>query len=132
VAELSEGYDARVGTGGLRLSAGIRQQIGAARAILSEPFILIVDEATASLDPESAESVNRAIRQAMQGRTCVMIVHRVLMARDADHVAVVHEGQIAEEGTHDELLRQPEGLYRTLFARQYGERRLPPARGTEP
>lgn len=131
VAELGGGYDTRVGTGGLKLSAGIRQQIGVARAILSEPFILIVDEATASLDPESAENVNQAIRQAMQGRTCVMIVHRVLMARDADHVAVVHEGQVAEEGTHDELLGQPEGLYRTLFAKQYGEERLPPARGGE-
>ena len=128
VAELSKGYDTRLGTGGLKLSAGIRQQIGVARAILSEPFILLVDEATASLDPESAENVNQAIRQAMQGRTCVMIVHRVLMARNADHVAVVHEGQVAEEGTHDELLQQPEGLYRTLFARQYGEQRLPPTR----
>jgi ABC-type multidrug transport system fused ATPase/permease subunit len=132
VAELSEGYETRLGTGGLKLSAGIRQQIGVARAILSEPFILIVDEATASLDPESAENVNQAIREAMQGRTCVMIVHRVLMARNADHVAVVHEGQVAEEGTHDELLQQPEGLYRTLFAKQYGEQRLPPTRRAEP
>ena len=73
----------------------------------------------------------RGIPERAVGRTCVMIVHRVLMARDADHVAVVHDGQVAEEGTHQDLLEQPEGLYRTLFAQQYGEQRLPPARGGE-
>lgn len=131
VAGLAKGYDTRVGTGGLKLSAGIRQQIGVARALISEPFILIADEATATLDPESAENVNRAVRQAMQGRTCIVIVHRVLMARDADHVAVVHEGHVTEEGTHDELIQKPKSLYRALFAKQYGEERLPPARRAE-
>ena len=127
VGQLSRGYDTRVGAGGLRLATGSRQRIGLARALLSEPLILIVDEATASLDPDSAELVNAAVREAMQGRTCILIVNRVLMARDADHIVVMHEGQVVEDGAHDDLARRPGGLYRTLLARQYGEDRLPPA-----
>ncbi|MFP4058036.1 MAG: ABC transporter ATP-binding protein [Candidatus Brocadiia bacterium] len=127
VASLPEGYETRLGTGGIALSAGVRQQIGIARALLSEPFILIMDEATASLDPDSAEAVNQAVRQAMAQRTCILIVHRMLMARDADRVTVLHEGQVAEEGTHEELIARQDGLYRTLYALQYGEQRLPPA-----
>ena len=124
---LAQKYGTRLGTGGLKLSAGVQQQIGIARALLSEPFILIADEATASLDPMTAEAVNEAISRAMEGRTFILIVSRVLMARQADEVAVLDEGQIVATGTHDELLAQPDSLYRDLFARQYGEDRLPPA-----
>ena len=124
---LAQKYGTRLGTGGLKLSAGVQQQIGIARALLSEPFILIADEATASLDPMTAEAVNEAISRAMEGRTFILIVSRVLMARQADEVAVLDEGQIVATGTHDELLTQPDSLYRDLFARQYGEDRLPPA-----
>ena len=124
---LAQKYGTRLGAGGLKLSAGVQQQIGIARALLSEPFILIADEATASLDPMTAEAVNEAISRAMEGRTFILIVSRVLMARQADEVAVLDEGQIVATGTHDELLAQPDSLYRDLFARQYGEDRLPPA-----
>ena len=127
VQELIDGYESRVGTGGLKLSTGIQQKIGVARALLSEPLILIADEATASLDPESAEMINDAIWGAMENRTCIMVVHRVLMARPADTVLVMRDGQVEEAGSHEKLLTKPEGLYRRLFAQQYGRDRLPPA-----
>jgi ABC-type multidrug transport system fused ATPase/permease subunit len=126
VERLSKGYDTRVGTGGLKLSTGVRQQMGVARALVSEPLLLIVDEATASLDPDSASEVNQAIWDAMAGRTCIMIVNRVLMARDAEQVVVMHDGQIAEAGRHDELIAREGSLYRDLYGKQYGEHRLPP------
>ena len=131
VEGLAKGYDTRLGTGGLKLSTGARQRIGVARALISEPFILIVDEATASLDPESAEVVNEAIRNAMEGRTCIMIVHRVLMARDADQVVVMDDGKVVEKGNHDELIVQPNSLYREIYGKQYGEDRLPPEKKKE-
>jgi ATP-binding cassette, subfamily B, bacterial MsbA len=125
VVELRDGYETRLGSGGLRLSTGNQQKIGIARALISDPFILIVDEATANMDPETAESVNAAIRRAMEGRTCIMIVHRLLMARDTDEVVVMNEGSVVQEGEHDALLQDADGLYRSLFAAQYGDDRLP-------
>ena len=110
----------------MKLSAGVQQQIGVARALVSDPFILIVDEATASLDPETADTVNRAILELMRGHTTILIVSRVLMARAADQVAVMDNGQIVESGDHDSLLREHDSLYRELFVKQYGEERLPP------
>jgi ATP-binding cassette, subfamily B, multidrug efflux pump len=127
VERLSKGYDTRVGTGGLKLPTGVRQQVGVARALISEPLLLIVDEATASLDPDSASEVNQAIWDAMAGRTCIMVVNRLLMARDAEHVVVMSDGQVAEAGEHEQLLASEGSLYRELYARQYGEDRLPPA-----
>jgi ATP-binding cassette subfamily B protein len=126
IASLAHGYDSRVGTGGLRLSAGIQQKIGIARALLSEPDILIIDEAVAPLDPESADEANRAILEAMSGRTCLMIVHRVLMATECDSVLVMDDGRAVESGSPESLLRRPQGLYRRIFRMQYGEDRLPP------
>jgi ABC-type multidrug transport system fused ATPase/permease subunit len=128
VEKLSRGYDTRLGTGGLKLSAGTQQRIGIARALISEPFILIVDEATASLDPESAEAANKAIRDSFEGRTCIMIVNRALMARDADSIAVMDEGKVVETGLHDELIMEPDSLYREIYGKQYGEERLPPVK----
>jgi ABC-type multidrug transport system fused ATPase/permease subunit len=126
VKEFAKGYDTRLGTGGITLSAGDRQRIGIARALISNPLILIADEATATMDPESAEQINAAMREAMDGRTCIFIVNRVLMARDADRVIVMNEGRVVETGQHEELLRHPGGSYRDLFGKQYGEERLPP------
>lgn len=128
VANLAHEYGTRLGTGGLKLSTGAQQRIGIARALLSEPFVLIVDEATASLDPESAEAINDAIYRAMEGRTCIVIVHRVLMARDADRVVVMDEGKVVETGTHEDLIVQPGSLYREIYGKQYGEDRLPAER----
>ena len=128
VEKLSQGYDTKLGTGGLKLSAGTQQRIGIARALLSEPFILIADEATASLDPESAVAVNKAIRDAMEGRTYIMIVHRVLMTLDADNVVVMNEGEVVETGVHHELIIELDSLYREIYGKQYGEERLPPVK----
>jgi len=130
VKELRDGYDTRLGSGGLKLSVGVQQQIGIARALLSEPFILIADEATASLDADSAERINQALSAAMDGKTCVLIVHRVLMAQGSDQVVVMDDGEVVETGTHEGLLRRPGALYRTLFAKQYGEDRLPQVQET--
>lgn len=128
VEELSEGYDTRLGTGGLKLSSGTQQRIGIARALISEPLILIVDEAMASLDPESAEVVNKAIRDAMEGRTYIMIAHRALMAREADSIAVMDNGKVMETGEYRELIVEPDSLYREIYGKQYGKHRLPPAK----
>jgi ABC-type multidrug transport system fused ATPase/permease subunit len=128
VEKLSQGYDTKLGTGGLMLSAGTQQRIGIARALLSEPFILIADEATASLDPESAVAVNKAIRDAMEGRTYIMIVNRALMTLDADNVVVMNEGEVVETGIHHELIIEPDSLYREIYGKQYGEERLPPVK----
>jgi ABC-type multidrug transport system fused ATPase/permease subunit len=125
VEELSQRYDTRLGTGGLRLAAGDRQRIGIARALISDPLILIADEATATLDPESAEEISSAIREAMAGRTYVLIASRLLMARDLDWVVVMKDGALEEEGTHETLLHRDGSVYRDLFAAQYGEERLP-------
>ena len=128
VEKLSEGYDTPLGTGGLKLSSGTQQRIGIARALISEPLILIVDEAMASLDPESAEVVNKAIRDAMEGRTYIMIAHRALMAREADSIAVMDGGKVVETGEYRELIVEPESLYREIYGKQYGENRLPPVK----
>ena len=132
VASLAKGYDTRLGTGGLRLSVGAQQQIGVARALISEPAILIVDEATAALDPDTAEAVHEAIYRIMEGKTCILIVHRLQMAKDTDQVMVLREGQVVEAGTHDELLATDGALYRDIYGQQYGEDQLPPTRGTKP
>jgi ABC-type multidrug transport system fused ATPase/permease subunit len=126
VQSLTKGYDTKLGTGGLVLSAGDKQRIGIARALISDPLILIADEATAVMDPESAEQINQAMSKAMTGRTCIFIVNRVLMAQGADHVLVMDEGQIVDEGRHDDLIRTADSPYRDLYGKQYGEDRLPP------
>lgn len=131
VRNLAAGYDTLLGSGGLTLSAGNRQRIGLARALVSNPLILITDEATAVLDPISAEEVSGAISRIMSGRTHIMIVHRVLMAKPADEVYVLEDGFVAEHGKHDELLARSAGIYRSLFSRQYGEDMLPRSDGED-
>lgn len=125
ISELAAGYETLLGAGGIALSAGNRQRIGLARALISNPVILITDEATAVLDPISAEEVNAAISKIMSERTYIMIVHRLLMAKPADSVYVFDEGVVAEDGKHDELLQASDSIYRALFANQYGDERLP-------
>ena len=128
VSSLAKGYDTHLGTGGLRLSVGAQQQIGVARALISKPAILIVDEATAALDPDTAETVLNAIYKLMEDKTCLLIVHRLQMAKGADLVFVLQEGKVVETGSHDELLTAEGTLYRDIYGQQYGDDQLPPTR----
>jgi ATP-binding cassette subfamily B protein len=115
-----EGYATLVGDRGVKLSGGQRQRIAIARAILKNPAILILDEATSSLDSESEQLVQGALDRLMQGRTTFIIAHRLATVRNADKIAVIAAGRVAELGTHDELSARPDGLYRRLSALQFG------------
>ena len=112
-----EGYDANIGDRGSKLSGGERQRITIARAILKNPPILILDEATSSLDTESERLVQDAINKMMQNRTSIVIAHRLSTIRHADEIIVLQKGEIAERGTHDELLAKG-GMYKRLIDMQ--------------
>ncbi|MFN8179447.1 MAG: ABC transporter ATP-binding protein [bacterium] len=124
VAGLPRGYDTIVGDRGVRLSGGERQRIAIARAIYRNPQILILDEATSSLDGESEAKVQQALDRLMEGRTSVVIAHRLSTVRDADRIVVLEGGRVAESGTHDELLHR-HGVYSRLYERQFSARLAP-------
>ena len=109
-----DGYQTVIGDRGGRLSGGQRQRLSIARAILRNPPILILDEATSALDTESEKLVQEALMRLMQHRTSLVIAHRLSTVQYADEIIVLHQGRIAERGTHDELLRQSGGLYQRL------------------
>ena len=115
-----EGYETLVGDRGIKLSGGQRQRIAIARAILKNPAILILDEATSSLDSESERLVQGALERLMEGRTTFIIAHRLATIRTVDRIAVIEGGRVVELGTHDELSAKPEGLYRRLSSLQFG------------
>lgn len=118
IFELPDGYATVVGDRGNALSGGQRQRIAIARAILKDPRILILDEATSALDTESEKIVQAALETLMQGRTALVIAHRLSTVRDADKIVVINHGSIVEAGTHEELLAR-EGLYASLYAVQF-------------
>jgi subfamily B ATP-binding cassette protein MsbA len=118
VERFPDGFDTVVGERGIKLSGGQRQRIAIARAILADPRILILDEATSSLDSESEQLIQDGLRRLRQGRTTFVIAHRLSTIRSADQILVLEGGQIVERGTHDELLRTG-GRYRQLHDRQY-------------
>ena len=119
IAAFPEGYQTVVGERGVKLSGGQRQRVAIARAILRNPVILILDEATSSLDSESESLVQQALRALMESRTSVIIAHRLSTVRRADCIYVVKEGEVVESGTHAELIAQEGGLYRTMSELQF-------------
>lgn len=119
ILELEKGYDTRIGERGVRLSGGQRQRLAIARAILSNPRILILDEATSNLDTESERYIQESLVEMMKGRTSFVIAHRLSTIRHANRIAVIDHGRIIEIGTHSELLRAG-GRYRDMVRLQLG------------
>ena len=117
ISELPEGYEALVGPRGVKLSGGQRQRIAIARAILADPHILLLDEATSALDAENERLVNEALEHLMDGRTSLVIAHRLSTVRHADKILVLHQGAVVESGTHDDLMAR-DGHYRFLVETQ--------------
>ncbi|MFD2514401.1 ABC transporter ATP-binding protein [Pontibacter locisalis] len=114
-----EGLDTLVGERGIKLSGGQRQRVAIARAILKNPVILILDEATSALDSESEQLVQQAMDELMKGRTTVVIAHRLATIRKVDKILVIDGGEIVEEGSHDMLSLNPEGIYANLLKLQF-------------
>jgi subfamily B ATP-binding cassette protein HlyB/CyaB len=121
ICELAEGYDTMVGEHGAGLSGGQRQRIAIARALITNPRILIFDEATSALDYESEKIIQDNMRSICAGRTVLIIAHRLSAVRDANRIIVMERGQIAEIGTHNDLIKQDGGIYAHLYALQLGQ-----------
>ena len=120
ILEFPEGLDTIVGDRGIQLSGGQRQRIAIARAVLKNPSVLILDEATSSLDSESERVVQEALDKLMVGRTSIVIAHRLSTIKNADKIVVLQKGEIIEMGTHQELVKNEHGIYRHLSELQFG------------
>lgn len=118
ILELPEGYDTPVGEHGASLSGGQRQRIAIARALLGDPRVLIFDEATSALDYDSERIIQQNMGKISQGRSVIIIAHRLTAVRNAHRILVIDRGQIVEEGSHDALLQAPDGYYRRLYRMQ--------------
>ena len=120
ILELPDGYDTVVGEHGCSLSGGQRQRIAIARALIANPRILIFDEATSALDYESEAIIQQNMAQICKGRTVIIIAHRLSTVRPAHRIYVIDQGQLVEQGTHEELLKR-QGMYHRLHAHQEGK-----------
>ena len=117
IEKMPEGLQTNIGDRGAKLSGGQRQRISIARAVLKDPQILILDEATSALDTESEKLVQQSLTKLLQGRTSLIIAHRLSTIQHADNIIVVDAGRIAEQGSHDELMKQ-NGIYKKLIELQ--------------
>ena len=115
IMALPQGFDTIIGEGGTTLSGGERQRLSIARAIMKDAPIIILDEATANVDPENEKELMEAITELTQEKTVIMIAHRLKTVRRADKILVVDKGQIVQRGTHDELMGQ-DGIYRRFIS----------------
>ncbi len=120
ISKTENGYDTLVGERGIKLSGGERQRVAIARAILKNAPILVLDEATSSLDSESEKLIQDALNELMKGKTVVVIAHRLSTIRKMDRIIVVNKGEIYEEGTHEWLLKRDDGIYKKLWGMQAG------------
>jgi ATP-binding cassette subfamily B protein len=120
IAAMPEGYDTVVGERGQKISGGQRQRLSLARAILRDPLILLLDEATSAVDNETEAAIQRSLARVTKDRTSVVIAHRLSTVRDAHRIWVMEAGQVAESGTHEELLEQ-NGIYAALWRVQTGD-----------
>jgi ABC-type multidrug transport system fused ATPase/permease subunit len=118
ITAFPEGYDTVVGDRGIKLSGGQRQRIAIARAMLRNPQLLILDEATSSLDTESEQQVQAALKTLMKGRTSIVIAHRLSTIRHADTIVVLKQGKIIEQGSHESLMGMEGGYYRRMVDQQ--------------
>jgi subfamily B ATP-binding cassette protein MsbA len=117
ITQLPMGYDTIVGEQGMRLSGGQRQRVAIARALLKDAPILLLDEATSALDTQSERLVQQALDHLKEGRTCLIVAHRLSTVQNADHLFVLDQGKIVESGTHETLMAQ-NGVYATFYATQ--------------
>ncbi|MCK5736169.1 MAG: ATP-binding cassette domain-containing protein, partial [Spirochaetaceae bacterium] len=120
IQNLENDYDTQVGSGGGKLSVGEKQLISFARAILADPAIFVLDEATSSVDTETEERIRSAIHKVLEGRTSFLIAHRLSTVREADRILVLSQGRVIEEGSHEDLMKE-KGSYWKLYTRQFFE-----------